>query len=36
MGYEYNVAYFSRKWTIDIVLRDNDSVCVFSCAIGNW
>jgi len=37
MAYEDNMAYFTRKWTSDIVLRDNDSVCNhFSCAIGNW
>jgi len=36
MGYEDNMTYFTRKWTSDIVLRDNDSVCNdFSCAIGN-
>jgi len=31
------MAYFTSKWTSDIVLRDNDSVYNdFSCAIGNW
>ena len=35
MGYEDNMAYFTSKWTSDIVFRDNDSVCNdFSCAIG--
>jgi hypothetical protein len=28
------MAYFRRKWTSDILLRDNDSVCNdFSCAM---
>jgi hypothetical protein len=37
MGYEDNMAYFRRKCTKDILLRDYDSVCNdFSCAIGNW
>jgi len=37
MGYEVNMAYFTSKWTSDIVLRDDDSVCNdFSRAIGNW
>ena len=37
MAYEDNMAYFTRKWTSNIVLRDNDSVCNdFSCAIRNW
>ena len=26
-GYEDKMAYFTSKWTSDIVLRDNDSVC---------
>jgi hypothetical protein len=30
MGYVDKMAYFSRKWTSDIVLRDHDYVCVFS------
>ena len=37
MVYEENMAYFTSKWTSDIVLRDNDSVYNdFSCAIDNW
>jgi len=36
MGYEDNMAYFTSKWTSDIVLRDNNSVRNdFSYAIGN-
>jgi hypothetical protein len=27
MGYEDNMAYFTRKWTSDILLRDYDCVC---------
>ena len=36
MGYEDNMAYFTSKWTSDIVLRENDYVSKdFSCTIGN-
>jgi len=37
MGYEDNMAYCTRKWTSDILLRNYDAVCnVFNGAIGNW
>jgi hypothetical protein len=35
LGYEDNMAYFTRKCTSDILLRDYYSVCNdFSCAVG--
>jgi hypothetical protein len=27
MGYKDNMAYFTRKWMNDILLRENDSAC---------
>jgi hypothetical protein len=37
VGYEELLAYWTRKWTSDILLRDRDSVCNdFTCTVGNW
>ena len=33
LGYEDKMAYFTRKWTSDILLRNYDAVCKTSAVL---